>query len=36
MGKKRPDTPLAETPTYDMDSSVLSDKLKNIQHLVKK
>ena len=29
--KKRPDTPLAETPYYNMDSSVLQDNLKKIQ-----
>lgn len=29
--KKRPDTPLAETPTYNMDASTLKDKLKSIQ-----
>lgn len=29
--KKRPDTPLAETPTYNMDASTLADKLKQVQ-----
>jgi len=29
--KKRPDTPLAETPYYNMDSSLLQENLKKIQ-----
>jgi hypothetical protein len=29
--KKRPDTPLAETPTYNMDASTLAEKLKKVQ-----